>query len=74
MPPPKKRKSISQPKLPAKARKRIVDVISKQDYDELAEEAVEKLFDDYQFKYYPKRLVFLEIFKFIVSTGPVICS
>ena len=61
--PAEKRKAASQPKLPAKTRKIVVEAVCKQDYDEVAEEAVKQLFDDHQFKYYPERLAFLEVFK-----------
>jgi hypothetical protein len=55
-------KTSSQPRLLAKERKKIVQKISEQEYENVPEEALKLLFDDSQFKYCWNRFYFLKVY------------
>ena len=61
MPPKRPRKDVQ--KITAKRRKEIVAAVRQEEYHEVVEESVIKIFAEHQFKYYPHRLTFIETFK-----------
>ena len=59
---PAKRKTDSKVKLPAKKRKELVATVQKEDYEDVAEEAVRSLAKSLQFQHFQRRKLFMQYF------------